>query len=287
MINTTHYNLQKAEANDIVNSLLPANTNMDKIDIAMFDNLNSGVHNASHTKTGTVHALVRTVTTANFFKFSATDDFRTGDTFTLDGEVITARTQAYAGLPDYAFRTGSEVIAITDHGVLTIYCGGDEITVDNALSPTSENPVQNKVIDGALSAIEDDVTAVANKVGSAPLQTDAKNCSGAINELSTHLTQKENKWTLIGSGASVTVTGYTELNITWTHIGTPNVGYVFNILNNSNTRGHDLFQGCNSGAGTNYVTIRLSADGTTLTAVAFALNGTLVTNDTVFTVYGR
>ena len=118
MINTTHYNLQKAEANDIVNSLLPANTNMDKIDTAMFNNLNSGVHNASHTKTGTVHALVRTVTTANFFKFSATDDFRTGDTFTLDGEVITARTQAYAGLPDYAFRTGSEVIAITDHGNL-------------------------------------------------------------------------------------------------------------------------------------------------------------------------
>lgn len=189
MINTTHYNLQKAEANDIVNGLLPANTNLDKIDTAMFNNLNSGLHNASHTKTGTVHALVRTVTTANFFKFSATDDFRTGDTFTLDGEVITARTQAYAGLPDYAFRTGSEVIAITDHGVLTIYCAGDNITVDDALSQTSENPVQNKVIDGALSTIEDDVTAVANKVGSAPLQTNSKNCSGAINELNAHFTE--------------------------------------------------------------------------------------------------
>lgn len=193
MINTTHYNLQKAEANDIVNSLLPANTNLDKIDTAMFNNLNSGVHTASHTKTGTVHALVRTVTTANFFKFSATDDFRTGDTFTLDGEVITARTQAYAGLPDYAFRTGSEVIAITDHGVLTIYCAGDNITVDDALSPTSENPVQNKVIDGALSAIEDNVTAIANKVGNAPLQTVSQNCSGAINELNTHLNDKADK----------------------------------------------------------------------------------------------
>lgn len=162
MINTTHYNLQKAEANEIINSLLPANTNMDKIDTAMFNNLNSGVHNASHTKTGTVHALVRTVTTANFFKFSATDDFRTGDTFTLDGEVITARTQAYAGLPDYAFRTGSEVIAITDHGVLTIYCAGDNITVDDALSPTSENPVQNKVIDGAINELNTQLSDLAN-----------------------------------------------------------------------------------------------------------------------------
>lgn len=212
MINTTHYNLQKSEANDIVNGLLPANTNLDKIDTAMFNNLNSGVHNASHTKTGTVHALVRTVTTANFFKFSATDDFRTGDTFTLDGEVITARTQAYAGLPDYAFRTGSEVIAITDHGVLTIYCAGDNITVDDALSPTSENPVQNKVIDGALSTIEDDVTAVANKVGSAPLQTVSQNCSGAINELNTHLTPMENRVTANALGVAVDTHTYTENN---------------------------------------------------------------------------
>ena len=58
--------------------------------------------------------------------------------------------------------TGGHRVTITDaqgaHTFDVMDGSGTSITVDSALSTTSENPVQNKVINGALSAINEDIT---------------------------------------------------------------------------------------------------------------------------------
>lgn len=76
---------------------------------------------------------------------------------------------------------------------------GATVTIDSALSTTSENAVQNKVItakvgtaslnttatnlSGAINEHETDISNLNTKVGSAALNTTAQNLSGAINEL--------------------------------------------------------------------------------------------------------
>ena len=42
--------------------------------------------------------------------------------------------------------------------------GGPDITIDDAMSGTSENPVQNKVIKGALDAIDDDISDIQSTI---------------------------------------------------------------------------------------------------------------------------
>ena len=59
-------------------------------------------------------------------------------------------------------------ICLGESGGTYSWAGTSSITVDAAMSTSSENPVQNKVI--------------SSKVGTATLTTTAQNCSGAINE---------------------------------------------------------------------------------------------------------
>lgn len=65
------------------------------------------------------------------------------------------------GLLMFSTTTGSGRIAMDYAGVRN-EMGGNDITVDNTLSTSSENPVQNKVITEEINSINDDITAVEN-----------------------------------------------------------------------------------------------------------------------------
>lgn len=73
--------------------------------------------------------------------------------------------------------TAGTNITIVDN---VISATGSSITVDSALSPTSTNPVQNRVIDSALNAKQDVITsaAVTIAVGDWAGQTAVKTVSG-------------------------------------------------------------------------------------------------------------
>ena len=130
MTNTTNYQLTKVEGTDLFNPLTQVNPNWDKIDVAMKANQNGGVSSATHNKSGTLHALVRAVAGVPIIRFTATGDFRTGDTFTVDGQSVTARLPDGTSLPDYAFRINSNIIAIQAGGVLTIVTNGASVNLE-------------------------------------------------------------------------------------------------------------------------------------------------------------
>lgn len=130
MTNTTNYQLTKVEGTDLFNPLTQVNPNWDKIDTAMKANQNGGVSSATHNKSGTLHALIRAVAGVPIIRFTATGDFRSGDTFTVDGQSVTARLPDGTSLPDYAFRINSNIIAIQAGGVLTIVTNGASVDLE-------------------------------------------------------------------------------------------------------------------------------------------------------------
>lgn len=130
MTNTTNYQLTKVEGTDLFNPLTQVNPNWDKIDTAMKANQGAGITNATHNKSGTLHALVRAVAGVPVIRFTATGDFRTGDTFTVDGQNVAARLPDGTSLPDYAFRINSNIIAIQAGGVLTIVTNGASVNLE-------------------------------------------------------------------------------------------------------------------------------------------------------------
>lgn len=130
MTNTPNYNLKKVEGTDLFNPLTQVNPNWDEIDEAMKANQGAGITNATHNKSGTLHAIVRATAGVPVLRFTATGDFRTGDTFTVDGQNVTARLPDGTSLPDYAFRINSNIIAIQAGGVLTIITNGASVDLE-------------------------------------------------------------------------------------------------------------------------------------------------------------
>lgn len=127
MTNTTNYQLKKVEGTDLFNPLTQINPNWDSIDTAMKANEVAGVTNCTHSKSGTLHALVRATAGVPVIRFTATGDFRTGDTFTLDGQSVTVRMPDGSSLPDYAFRINSNMIGVQAGGILTLFTNGAAI----------------------------------------------------------------------------------------------------------------------------------------------------------------
>lgn len=150
MTQTTNYNLNIVEGTDVVNPLVQVNPNFQTIDQVMKANEDKTVATATEVKSGTNHAIT-TVNDANMFRFVATSDFRTGDTFSVDGTTVTA-TLSSGELPkDRAFVVGTSVVCILDGTRLTLVnceatipaVSSDDVTFD----PTGTNLTETNVED--------------------------------------------------------------------------------------------------------------------------------------------
>lgn len=117
---TPHYNLNLPEGTDIVNPLVQDNPNYTAIDTALYNNKLRVVGTATHVKTGTNHALTLGDSDINQFKFVATGDYVTGDTFTVDGVTVTPRIADGSTVPNGAFKINSTVLCILDGSVLNL-----------------------------------------------------------------------------------------------------------------------------------------------------------------------
>ena len=116
---TTNYNLILVEGTDLVNPLTQVNPNFNDIDTQMKANEQAAIQLATELKTGTVHGLTRSVA-APVFRFVATSNFVTGDTFTLDGTPVTAYTTDGSALTDGCFTIGQVVLCLYNSGASTI-----------------------------------------------------------------------------------------------------------------------------------------------------------------------
>lgn len=120
MTNTTNYNLIMAQGSDTVNPLTQIFPNFETIDSAMKANQDAGVSSAVETKTGTNHAIVRTNSTA-VFRFTATSNYTVGDSFTVDGQAVTATLPDGTALQDGAFVINANILCVLVGTNMTVY----------------------------------------------------------------------------------------------------------------------------------------------------------------------
>lgn len=152
---TPHYNLNLPEGPDIVNPLIQDNPNYSAIDTALYNNKLRVVGSATHVKTGTNHAITLSDSDINQFKFVATGDYASGDTFTVDGVTVTARIADGSSIPSGAFKINSTVLCILDGTILNII----NVAGEKAASDVSYN---NAPIGLSATDVQDAIDEVAD-----------------------------------------------------------------------------------------------------------------------------
>ena len=131
--NTTYFNLKKPTGDDLYNHLTIDNPNMDAIDTAMHNNQQAAICTATHSKVGSVQTLTRTGGKSPMFRFVATAAFAAGETFTVDGQAVTATLPNGEGLTAGAFVINSNVLCCVVGTNMTVYTvGGAAGDVDAA-----------------------------------------------------------------------------------------------------------------------------------------------------------
>lgn len=170
MKQTTNFALKTVEGTDLFNPLTQVNPNWETIDGQMKSNQTAGITSATHNKSGTLHALVRSTAGVPVMRFTATGDYRTGDTFTVDGQNVTARLPDGTSLPDYAFRINSNILAVQAGGVLTIVTNGASVDLDGYMETS------NYVGSGATGKVH--AAEVADSATTATSANNASNLNG-------------------------------------------------------------------------------------------------------------
>lgn len=163
---TSNYGLFIAEGTDLFNPLTQTNPTYEKIDNQMKKNSDNSITSATEKKTGTVHALVREVQNSSVIRFLATSDFESGDTFTVDGLVVSAVTTSGELLPNGAFVAGNSVIGVLVDSRLTLYVSVKPTSVqyaENAGSATNAAIATNAT---SLNGVSGDNYALKNSLAS-------------------------------------------------------------------------------------------------------------------------
>lgn len=157
---TNHYNLNLPEGTDIVNPLIQDNPNYSAIDTALYNNKLRVIGNATHVKTGTNHAITLGDSDINQFKFVATGDYASGDTFTVDGVTVTARIADGSSIPGGAFKINSTVLCILD-GTLLNLINVDSVPNPNNIILSNGESVESAIVKGSVSVTGDGVKSMA------------------------------------------------------------------------------------------------------------------------------
>lgn len=143
MYTTTNYGFNIVEGTDMVNPLTQLNPNFTALDTYLKAVSNSTVDNATCIKTGTVHAVTRVNTSTNVFIFTATGNWNTGDTMTVDGTLVSVYTSDGSAPSDGCYVINSEVLAAIQGTRVTLYVNsGDASNIsfdDTSVSYTANN----------------------------------------------------------------------------------------------------------------------------------------------------
>ena len=121
MKQTSHYKFKQYEGADLFNPLTVEAKNIQDIDAGMYANKTAAVQSATEVKSGTVHAITRTVPGASVIKFVATSDWTAGDTCTVDGVQVSTLLTTGETLPTGAWKINASVLAILNGTVLTVF----------------------------------------------------------------------------------------------------------------------------------------------------------------------
>lgn len=147
---TPNFGFEVPVGSDTVNLLTQNYPNWTSLDSILQAIKDAGVTTATATKVGTVHQLVRTVSSCNVLRFTATSNYVAGDTFTVDGNAVTTTTPQGTSLEAGAFVINQSVIGVLNGAVLTLAVGGGAsnaagISYDNTGSGLMASNVQDAI----------------------------------------------------------------------------------------------------------------------------------------------
>ena len=168
---TPNFGFNIPASTDIVNLLTQCYPNFTLADTAMQAIKEQGISQATESKSGTVHNIVRVDSDCSVFWFTATSNFTTGDTFTVDGSPVSAVKVSGAGLETGDFVINSNVPCIVKGAVLTVLAGGagtptaQDVSYDNTGSGLVATNVQD-AIDEVLTSASSAVGTLDTKYGS-------------------------------------------------------------------------------------------------------------------------
>lgn len=150
MQQTANYNLNLPEGTDVVNPLVDYNPNFTVIDEAMKANADRTVGRATCIKSGTTHVVTRSNTGSNIINFTATGDWNTGDTMTIDSVIVSVFLPDGTAALDGAYVINSEVFGILNGTRFTLYTNvvaqsALNVTYDNTSSGITASNVQNAI----------------------------------------------------------------------------------------------------------------------------------------------
>ena len=186
---TTHYNLNLPEGTDIVNPLVQDNPNYSAIDTALYNNKLRVVGDATEVKSGTVHAITRSDSDIDVMRFTATGDWITGDTMTVDGNPVSVYLSDGTAPLTGAYVINTEVLAAINGSRVTLYTGAGAVTSIDADDVIYDNSVSGLPATSAQAAIDEvfeDVTILGNtKLNASKILFVTANVSvtGAIGEV--------------------------------------------------------------------------------------------------------
>jgi hypothetical protein len=211
MQTTDNVGLKLYECTDLFNPLVVENPNCETLDEVIKAISDQAVGSATELVTGTVHALTRGLddTDRDVFIFTATSNFTAGDTFTLDGQQVSALTVAGTQLSSNCYIIGSSVLVHKRDTLLTFYVS--ETTAKDSEKLGGELPSYYATKTG-LDAVVADISALATKVGTAVLTTQAPDLSGAVNELNTQLGGKVDTSTYALLASTTKMEFYFDMN---------------------------------------------------------------------------
>lgn len=229
---TPNYGFQIPVGSDTVNLLTQCYPNFSSLDGILKAISDNAISTATQTKAGTVHQLVRTDTDRAVFRFVATANYTSGDTFTVDGVAVTATAVDGTSLDTGAFVINQNVLCIINGTVLTVFVKGGAgsasgITYDNTGSGITATNVQD-----ALDEVVTDIGAVDAKYSDAVTGTIvAGNTSITLSSasilatslLDVYFSDPALQYTAISAG-----TGSVTINI---DAQASNVGVIVKILN--------------------------------------------------------
>lgn len=175
MYTTTNYGFNIVEGTDMVNPLTQLNPNFTALDTDLKAVSDNTVDNATCIKTGTVHAVTRTNTNASVFKFTATGNWNTGDTMTVDGTLVSVYATDGSAPANGCYVINTEVIAAIQGTRVTLYTNSA-----SAANTSFDDTNVSYTATNVQTAIEEASTAAGTAYDS------SKSTYDKINEIATH-----------------------------------------------------------------------------------------------------
>lgn len=171
---TTNYNLITVEGTDVVNPLVQMNPNFTDIDAAMFANKQATIGTATEITVGTVHSITRANTDSNYFRFTATSNWTTGDSMNVDGVAVSVFLTDGTTPGTGSYVINSEVFGMISGTRVTLFLASapvtsldaDQVTFDptgTSLSP-ADTDVDKALRDIDAQINKGEVTVVADGV---------------------------------------------------------------------------------------------------------------------------